>query len=185
MLKLAQRDYPTAPVVTCNSGIKLVHPDWYFMQDKAAIRMFCTPALEKQKAGMKIFALRQTVHQLALRGITVDSVIEEVIQTGPGQFRPGYTTCNFSGIFCAEFALQHGAKTIVAVGHEGYHKTAGELLNWDGTKPSPVWLGEYTDTWLAPWWRGAVCGRPDVTFHFYGGLNFPIEGPNVRRSHAA
>lgn len=60
MLKLAQRDYPTAPVVTCNSGIKLVHPDWYFMQDKAAIRMFCTPALEKQKAGMKIFALRQT-----------------------------------------------------------------------------------------------------------------------------
>lgn len=165
MLPVAMVDYPGATTITSNSGIKLIEPDYYYLVDRVARKDFGEQAKRARENGTMIITRDRAA--LEADGIPVD----EDISNQPW--------CDYSGQWCAQFALRNGATTLALVGHEGYHPTPGTPLHWDGERPCPIWLGEETPTHLAPWWRKTIAAWPCVTFHFYGELNYELIGPNV------
>ena len=188
MLPKALAAYPDCTRITTNSGLKLTIPHYYFLSDHLACKMHAERAMElRHTHGMQVITLgRRYQSAIIKRGLTaVDYIINPGRPTRPCDFaRHEYTDCMFSGLYCVQFALNNGAKTIVAVGHEGYPSELGTVCYWDTEEP-PMAKRQalaYTKNWIGPWWRNAVAGCPEVTFHFYGPLQYAVDGPNVRKT---
>jgi hypothetical protein len=177
MLKVALADYPDAVTITTNSGIRLLTPDYYFLSDSLARRMFGGDARALSRAKRTVFIARKA------RELPDILINNERTDVSPQTFIRGqYTQNNLSGLYCVQFALMNGAKTIVAVGHEGYSSRRGDPQYWDRTDGTSPNLLHYTEDFIAPWWRACVAACPDVAFHFYGNLRYDIAGPNVTRT---
>ena len=190
MLPVAMADYPGATRITTNSGILLMHPPdvaphYYFLSDHGACATFAGRAMDlRHTHGTQIITLGRCDSAILSRGLTeVDYLVNPTRPTRPCDFTRGiYTDCMFSGLYCVQFALNQKAKTIVAVGHEGYPLREDDPCYWDPddtSLPKKQSLA-YTTNWIGPWWRAAVAACPDVTFHFYGHMNYEVSGPNVR-----
>jgi hypothetical protein len=190
MLPVALSDYPGANRITTNSGIKLMlpplAPHYYFISDHLACKEFAADAMElRHTHGTQIITLGRLPSAIISRGLTsVDYLIDQARPDRPCDYTRGvYTDCMFSGLYCTQFAINNGAKIIVAVGHEGYPEDEENACYWDGGAPvNKRQALAYTKNWIGPWWRNAVAACPDITFHFYGRLRFAIDGPNVKKT---
>lgn len=195
MLPVAYADCPDAIRITTNSGILLMlppdlAPHYYFLSDHLACKMFAERAMDlRHTHGTKVITLGRCDDAIRRRGLSaVDYLIDQRRPSSPRDFiRGAYTDCMFSGLYCAQFALNNGAKTLVIVGHEGYPSEVGELCYWDSNEMRAAKKQglEYTKNWIGPWWQNAVAACPDVTFHFYGRLNYEVSGPNVKKTDHA
>lgn len=176
-LAAARKDYPHAVTITTNSGIRLLTPDYYFLSDSLARRLFGNEARELSRQKKTVFIARKAKER-------PDVLIQnERTDVSPQTFIRGqYTQNNLSGLYCVQFALMNGAQTIVAVGHEGYGSAETDRQYWDVRDHTSQNLQHYTRDFIAPWWRACVAACPDVTFHFYGNLRYDIAGPNVTRT---
>ena len=188
MLPRALAAYPDCTRITTNRGIQLTIPHYYFLSDHFACKQFAEQAMElRHTHGMQVITLgRRYEDAIKRRGLSdVDFLINQSRPTRPCDFaRHVYTDCMFSGLYCVQFALNNGATTIVSVGHEGYPSAIGEECYWDHGDP-PLAKRQalaYTKNWIGPWWRNAVAGCPEVTFHFFGRLEYEVDGPNVRKT---
>lgn len=189
MLPIAMTDYPDATTITTNSGIDLIVPDYYFLSDHIACEWHGAKANQyKAEHGMKLVSLNREIRALQTRGVDqADYLLEISRNHKPGVFcRNIFTDCMFSGLFTAQFAIYSGATTLAIVGHEGYPWRGNQDIYFDGNANShPVHQRQkITTTRLAPWWQGAVTECGDITFHFYGNLNFEITGSNIKRTLA-
>lgn len=189
MLPVALAGYPGACRITTNSGLLLMTPPdlaphYYFLSDHVACKMFAERAMElRHTHGTQIITLGRCDDAILRRGLTeVDYLINPTRPSRPCDFLPGvYSDCMFSGIYCAQFCLNNGAKTIAIVGNEGYPFHVEDKCYWNSEEPlTKRQAVAYTTNWIGPWWRAAVAHRKDVTFHFYGRLNYEVSGPNVR-----
>ena len=170
-------DYPLATTITTNSGILLCVPDYYFIYDHVALPKFCRVAQVYQNyLKTSIVTLKYKREEVEATGLRVDHTVDQeqkLDRQGP------LIDLNFSGLYSVIFALRHRAKVIVAVGNEGYAHAKNQPHHWDCEQPSGTHLGEYTQTYIAPWWQDTIRSCPKVKFRFYGQLNYSVSGPNV------
>ena len=186
MLEAARVDYPDATTMTTNAGIDLIRPDYYFLSDQIACKRYGKLAIQQQAQGTKLVTLKRLVTAMKRRGLDGADIFLELLHAGqPLDFTRGVINdCMFSGLFCAQFAIENGAKLIALPGHEGYPPGQDDSSYWD---PSRNRLTEsqrktHTQKWIAPWWQKVVELCDDITFHFYGDLNYEITGANVRKT---
>ena len=196
MLPVAQGDYPDATRITTNAGILLMLPPdnvphYYFLSDHIACKLWAAHAMElRHTHGMQVITLGRT-YQSAIerRGLAAaDFFIDQKRPSRPCDFeRNVYTDCMFSGLYCVQFALNNGAKTLVVVGHEGYPSVENGKCYWNRDETAVSWRKclAYTKNWIGPWWRNAVAACPDVLFHFYGPIQYEVSGPNVKKTDHA
>jgi hypothetical protein len=190
MFRQAVEDYSDAVTITTNSGIKLIKPDYYFLSDQIACQIFGAQAKEYQAAGMKIITLQRKHESLVARKLDHADIFVKQVHSGcPLDVTPdAITDCMFSGLYCAQYALRNGAEVLALPGHEGYPlniKNNPKRCYWDDSTPvAPVTGDRHTKEFIGPWWRKIIKVYSNTVFHFYGDLNFEIDGPNVRKTPA-
>ena len=97
----------------------------------------------------------------------------------PGTFRQGeYASCGLSGLMCLQYALNHEATDVHLVGMEGYGES-GHYFNGN-QDCGPEKSVPFTENLIQPFVQSCIDACPDVTFHFYGQLNYKVSGENVR-----
>lgn len=162
---------PWAKVITTNAGyLSLARfPDVYFLSDPVACELHGHDAARMQASGTRLVTLRREPRAIRSRGL--EGFDEFFSVSGPGQdpkFIPGkYAQCALSGLFCLQYALNHGARRIHLVGMEGYTETS------HGLNMRRLYCGPFT--------QSCVDACPNVEFIVYGTLNYPLRGPNVRQ----
>lgn len=124
-LSAAQRDYGFggAEVVTCNGGYALfeaISPTLYLLADPVAVRRYGDQARALRTArGTRI---------VSIEGRMPDADEYLRIEPGPAsdKYRPGrHPARRLSGLYMLDYALSHGAETVLIVGFDGY-RSKGE-----------------------------------------------------------
>jgi len=181
----AKQDYPDAPTIATNHALKMVVPEYYFLNDMWACELFAEQARELQQShGMKIVTPKRQASALQNRGLhTADFLLE--CARGKGYAPGGYTDCQFSGLFCLQFALMQGAEAIAAVGHGGYPPNGEESPYWYDPPATTRYRmhATYTHEIIGPFWNAAIEQNPGVAFRFYGGLYWKIKGTPRNVTH--
>ena len=142
--------YPSATTITCNGGIDVFRPDYFYMFDSRALEIWRDAARQAQAAGTLLVSLRaqpppilpQRVYDL-FDQCGVDDVMHhfqyDASHRGTEHFdihldigrhnrlkedrlcrRGEYVDCGFSRLYCIQFALNSGANHILLLGMEGY-----------------------------------------------------------------
>jgi len=164
MLDVAHAAHQDAVVISTNSALQWVVPDYYLLQDPVAIKQWKDIAHEyRETHGTQIVSIRRP--DIARSGLDADILLEMHNGLETRYYRDRYVNCFFSGQFTAQFALMNGAEKLLLVGHEGYPRGARE-----------AWTVKH----LPGWWQSCVDVCPDVEFVFYGKLTYEISGENVR-----
>ena len=107
----ARRDFPGAPVITCNRGLQIEpNPDFFFLSDQLACKLFAEGGKTASKRGKtKRITLRRDPQAMKMR--TVDDF--EIVYREGYPFEPFQT----SGIWCVEYAIRVGGPPRGAVRH--------------------------------------------------------------------
>lgn len=162
---------PWAMTITTNAAYRWLssNPHVYFLSDSLGCELHGNDAAMMQVSGTRLVTLRRA--QAALHSRGVDRFDEFLPLNGPGEnprFVPGeYAQCALSGLFCLQYALNHGARRIHLIGMEGYTDPG------KGTRMLETYCGPFT--------QSCVDACPSVQFVTYGHLNYPLHGDNVRQ----
>lgn len=162
-------------VVTCNGGYALfdaagwpVAPTLYLLIDPVACR----------KYGDAVRTLRDLhgTRIISLKGRMTDADEYLRIEVGApsDEYRPGrHPARRLTGLYMLDYALSHGAKTVVLIGFDGYRSRGGSRVRdyFDGR------VG-HENSWkhgtrLATYLAGAVRHRPGVRFVLYASPRYP------------
>ncbi len=180
-----------AHTITTNRGIELFAddspPDVYFLGGELLTE---GEQFAKQREagrrikdmGSRVVGLARTPEINAEWGIDwLDEFI--IIDVGcwkPWKFIRGhYTACHLSGLFCLQYAVNHGAKNVHLVGMEGYG-SSGHYF--DGSEDSVAANDkDLTVGHIEPFTQAVVKACPKVEFTFYGNLEYAIHGDNVTK----
>jgi len=185
MLAYARARHPGAPIVTTNEGLALFdppdRPDFFLLNDQRACVQYAQAAKDAQKLGCRLLTLRRDPQALKNRGVEhCDEFLEYV--GNYNQFGRGGYNAGLSGLLCLQYAINNGAKSVHLVGMNGYTgKCGGDYF--DGHEPvnNGRKRRHHTESLIRPFTQSAVTECPDIEFVFYGQLNYPIQGTNVKR----
>jgi CMP-N,N'-diacetyllegionaminic acid synthase len=185
MLAIARTRAPHAITITTNSGIHLFPPpnvpDFYFLTDARACVMYNKASRDAQAAGTRLVTLRRDMQAVKQRNLEhFDEFIP--ITGGHNQFTRHGLTAALSGLLSLQYAMMRGAKQVHLVGMNGYKGNgSGDYYN----KDIPINTGRrqkmHTENTIAPMMTEMIEQCPDVEFIFYGKINYPAAGKNVRR----
>lgn len=184
MVEVAKR-HPYVQSITANAGIDLIpDPDYYLIYETEAANLFAgyIPSLRK-KHGTSLIATKAVGNKKSLRRILAlldpEYVIEVAITKSHGgvsYHRGKYTAGSFTGSIMVQFALEHGARTLMIVGMEGYK--GGRFDTFDGRASSPL-HAQMTKEIYGPMMQLVVNAWPETEFVFFGKPNYAIAGDNV------
>ena len=171
-LRRARSAEPEATIITCNSGAKLIRPDWYFLSDRNACREWAVVARAYQRLGTRLVTLGRLQSALAERDV------EHFDRFVPLSDLPSYAF-NFSGAFCVEWASLQ-ARRVLLVGHDGYRSTKSgpTCVDYYDQRHGTPGQAEQTRDVLAPLLRKIADNAPDVEFRQYGRPWYRIDSPN-------
>lgn len=170
-------------VITCNAGIKLYPvPDVYVAIDGIASVNYEQQARHAQENGATLVTLYRACEK-ARHDRKVDHY-DEQIEINPhnkDKFTgTDYTQFRFTGPFCLQYAVLHGATTVVIVGcdgwtgrHDYFDEADGHVVQQDGDL-----LEKCTKRRLVPAFRSLAENSPDVRFVQYGFPLYEIGFPN-------
>lgn len=183
-LSVVRARYPRAVTITTNAGGKLFEPpdrpDYYFLSDSNGCEEYGELVQALASRGTRTITRKRA--ESALKGRGVEWFDEFIKDERPGtmlEFRPGhYCDSGLSGLFCLQYAVNHGACGVHLVGFEGY----GDGQHWWDKPGVPAKNKNtaFTEKYIRPFVQSVVNACPEVTFHFYGDLNYPISGRNVQ-----
>lgn len=181
-LLAAQRDYSEVEeIVTCNGGYALFDaagfsPTLYLLVDPVACR----------KYGDHVRALRAVrgTRIISIKGRMADADEYLRIERGPvsDAYRPGrHPARRLTGLYMLDYALSHGADTVLIVGFDGYQSqgTARVRDYFDGR-------AGHRNSWrhsdrIAQYLADAVRLRPSVRFELYADPRYRTpQAPNFR-----
>lgn len=158
-------------------------PDIYFIGGEVTgnirgrYEQFYAAARDIQKRGSHLVSLQRRKEEIKEAGLDFmdEYLLVDVGRWGKWKFIPGhYSACGFSGLFCLQYAVNHGASIVHCVGMEGYAKEG----HYFDAGPDSVY--NQTDDVIGPFTQAVIDACPGVEFIFYGELNYPVVGANVR-----
>jgi len=158
-------------VITCNRGIVIdPTPDYYFLTDGKASRLFNAHARNAQMAGTVCVTLKRCEAALRNRGLDwFDEIVRE---------DDGYEPFKMSGIWCLEYAARHGATTIFLAGMDGY---SGDLSvpdyfvsTWGHVTRQTDWTHEI----IKPRCDVLAAKYPDIAWIQYGQPRYSVRAAN-------
>lgn len=186
MLAKARSRHPTARTITANSGCDLFRdrpPDVYWLTDLRACEARADKTPEMQAGGCHLVTLERKDSALAKRGLSHFDEFVPLSQHKPTVFARGeYTSVALSGLMMLQYAVNHGARSIHAVGLNGY--VTGEINYFSGRKDDKrEWRARdgHTQGLIAPFTQTLLDTCPAVDFTFYGKLNYPLTAANLTR----
>lgn len=178
--------YPTSKRITTNSGWKLFHDsgqrlDAYFLTDTTACATHGPMVRLHLHPNTRTITLRRELTALQKRGVDwFDEFLpSDRPESGkPPAFRPGaYSqSCGLSGLFCLQYALNHGARRVHLIGMEGYSGQGNDY--WDDGQTQPK-HGEHTERLIRPFLQSCIDTCPRVHFIAHGELRYPLTGENL------
>lgn len=170
-LRLARYEHRIDRTITTNAGIWLEpNPDFYFLSDSEACRMFQVAARRCHSQGTRCVTLARLHSALVHRQI--DWFDEFVDCTD-------YEPFQLSGLFCLEYAAKR-AETVLLVGMDGYdpRKTASDYFDPRACLGPKTTHIDMTQRVIEPKMRKIVAKYPRVNFICYGIPRFAVEGDN-------
>jgi hypothetical protein len=173
---VARRDYPDAPVITCNRGLQIEpNPDFYFLSDMVACELWAEDARQASKRGKtQRVTLRRDPQAMKTRSV---GDFEIVIREG----HP-YEPFQLSGWQCVEFAVRVvQARTVVLVGMDGYAhgcKTQDYFAGAYHHAPNDGLQKDLTRTVVEPLANRVVAKYPEVRFECRGEPCYSVKLPN-------
>ncbi len=179
---------PKAKIITTNRGSKLFadrQPDVYFfgdeyLDDPEQFKEHRETARKLKAKGARIVGLNRTGKVKAAWDIEwIDEFLTvDVGPWSPWKFIKGhYTAVRLSGLFCLQYAINHGATSIHLVGMEGYGDD--EHYFDDGAVSRVAKDSQLTLKTIQPFTQQLIDRCPDVDFRFYGELNYHIVAGNA------
>lgn len=183
MLPRALEEWEFDSVITCNAGIKLYPvPDYYVAIDGHASVEYEQRARDAQAQGCKLITLWRH-DERARHERRVNHYDEQLELPDRGWDFDGYnfTAFRFSGPFCLQYAVIHGATTLVIVGCDGWtgdrdyfdHDDGHIIRNDHGDIFERSTMGH-----LVPAFRDIAKSRPDVRIVQYGEPLYEVDYPN-------
>ncbi len=179
------RNAPYTQSITANAGVDLLpDPDYYLIYESEAAKQFAkyVPML-RERHGTSLVATKPRGSKKSLRSqlaaLDPEYVIEVAITKSHGgvhYHRGRYTAGSFTGSLMVQFALEHGALTVLIVGMEGYK--GGKIDTFDGRAGLPL-HARMTKEIYGPMMQLVVNAWPETTFVFFGKPNYTIAGDNV------
>lgn len=184
-MRLALSEHGSPRTITCNGGHRLFDvrtgldaPDVYFLSDAHACEVYGPDSHYMQRVfGTRVVTLRRNEHATRCRGLEHSDEFLEVHRTATAcRHHPGlYPPHPLSGMFMVDYALNHGAETVLVCGFDGYRSIGGETCidYFDGRKGHG--RSELHNPNLSAYLESAAFRRPGVRFEFYGPslLDFP------------
>lgn len=164
---------PWAKVITTNNAYRWLaaSPHVYFLSDPLGCELHGSDAAMMQASGTRLVTLRRTATALHSRGLDGFDEFLSMMELRSGEtprFVPGeYAQSALSGLFCLQYALNHGARRVHLIGMEGYTDEG------KGARMVAKYCGPFT--------QSCVDACPRVQFITYGHLNYPLHGANVRQ----
>lgn len=180
----ARKDYGSrevAEVVTCNGGYALFdaagwRPTLYLLVDPVGCRKYGDQA--------RVLRAANGTRIISITGRMPDA--DEYLRIEPGPLLDEYRTGRhparrLTGLYMLDYALSHGADTVLIVGFDGYRSRGESRVEdyFDGrVGHSNSWRhGNRVGTYLAD----AVRQRPKVRFVLYADPRYPTpQAPNFR-----
>jgi hypothetical protein len=151
--------------ITCNKGIELLEPDYYFLWDTPSCELYAQRA--KTLTGTTRITMAQEAGLLKRRNIHwFDELVCNFKRYEPFQF---------SGLWCLEYACRHFADTVLMVGMDGY-QYAGEHFNC--FIPERHRRYNKAGLLLESCTRTIVNKYPDVSFRLYGNPTYSLVAEN-------
>jgi hypothetical protein len=175
-----------AEAVTCNGGYALfggwpVAPTLYLLVDPVGCRKYGEQA--------RAFRAANGTRIISITGRMPDA--DEYLRIEPGpvsdEYRPGrHPARRLSGLYMLDYALSHGADTVLIIGFDGYvSRGASRVRDYfdDRVGHGGSWRhGNRIATYLA----GAVKHRPNVRFVLYADPRYRTpHAPNFRLARIA
>lgn len=166
--------------ITCNAGILIEpRPDFYAAVDFPSHRRFHEHARKAQEQGTHLITLKRVEASLKERNCHwYDEFLD--LPNGPptrekwGEFR-------YTGPMCMEYAIRHGATTLILVGCDGYTGTNDYFDGWTDGKQEPAGVYQrMTCEVLRPAIQRLVRLWPEVQWLVYGNPVYAIQGENWR-----
>ena len=179
-LPRARQEQRIDVTITCNAGILLEPtPDYYAAVDFPSHRRFGEQARAAQQRGTHLFTLQRLPQALRDRNCEwYDEFLD--LPAGPptrekwGEFR-------YTGPLCMEYAIRHGATTMILVGCDGYTGKNDYFDGWTDGKQEPAGIYQrMTVEVLQPRFQQLVTLWPEVQWIVYGRPVYAIQGQNWR-----
>lgn len=159
-------------IITTNGGIILEPtPNYYFISDTLACKIYQQPAREAAARGTVCLTLLRDKRAMLERGV-------EWMQAIPGGHP--YEPFQLSGLWCAEHACRSGATELMLVGMDGYHSDPMQP-HYFFNCPTPdlgVNVIGHTKKIIEPLTDKLVKKYPHVQWVLYGDPRFHLEAPN-------
>lgn len=162
--------------ISCNAGIKLLHPDIYFLADQVACRLYSNLAKAAKERGdihlVTMHRYRQANEQRNVHWF------DEFIVNGVDPPLPNrWSAYNMSGAICLEYACRHGATEIHMLGCEGYADHASYFDQPERSTEFRIADSESMPQLLKRTTMVVECFA-NVQFYAYGPLHYTIPLPN-------
>lgn len=183
---LAMADHPDATTITCNAGGGLfldrgIVPDYFLMYCTAqAFNLWSDDLIELHRRGCHVIGERRSEGAVFKRLGRYSERIE-IMDLGRALRCPPFDPAKmvyvrFSGLMCLQYALHHGAETVVLVGMEGYRSTRERHVveNFDGRMGRDTGQ-KLTNSWIRVFTNSCIERCPQVRFIFYGRPNYEVE----------
>ena len=105
--------------------------------------------------------------------------------------RGEYTDAGFTGLFCLQYAINHGATHVAMVGMEGYRSEHGNPCNENFHDPKHrgrvcgrgTMGRRHTERIIGPFTQSCIDTCPDIRFIFYGNPTYKLSGFNLIHCH--
>lgn len=177
-LPRARQENRVDVTITCNAGIKLEpRPDYYAAVDFPSHRRFVEQAREAQRKGTHLITAQREPSALKDRDC---DWYDEFLSFGSGPpTREKWGEFRYTGPMCMEYAIRHGAMTLILVGCDGYTGTKDYFDGWtSGGDDPPGIYQRMTVEILQPAIQRLVRLWPEVTWIVYGRPVYAIQGDN-------
>lgn len=184
----ASRRYPTAKTIACNGSIDIfkahgLWPDYYWISDQQACRIFRDESLAAQQNGTLILTMKRTESGINHRRIEhADRFLDMPSHDGDKPlFRSGkYVYSGFAGTICLQVAVNSGACHVVIVGMDGYRSEPGAVIpdTFSGRIGKPG-EGRMTREWIGPFTQSVFDEAKDIQFELVGQPVYEWSAPNL------
>lgn len=165
--------------VSCNAGILIEpRPDVYLSVDFPSNRRFAEQARTAQAAGTHLVTLRREPSALKARDC---DWYDEFLELPPAGLltRENWGAFRYTGPLSIEYAIRHGATTVILVGCDGYTGTNDYFDGWTDGKQEPAGVYQrMTVEVLQPALQRLATVFHDVQFIQYGRPVYAICGAN-------
>lgn len=161
--------------ISCNAGIKLLHPDVYFLADQVACRRYSELARAAKASGTHLVTMHRYKQALETRNV---HWFDEFLINGVDPPLPNrWGAYNMSGAICLEYACRHGATEVRLLGCEGYSDERSYFDQEDRCTEFKIADSETTPQLVKRTTMVVECFK-DVQFYVYGPTHYQIPLPN-------